>query len=183
MSTDQLTSVKENYSKHRHIVKLAYEQGYHVNVDGVAYGKSGKQLSIKQQRNPESYPSTTVYIEVDGKKDSYSIRLHMLAAYSFYGDELFKPGVVVRHLDGNRLNLSRKNIVLGTPKDNENDKSAEQRSQVAKKREATKKTLSDEQANEIRQRVSNGERQYILAKEYGVSQQMINNIIKMRTHV
>jgi len=52
---------------------------------------------------------------------SIKIKCHRLQAYQKYGNKLFEEGIVVRHLDGNKLNNSCENILIGTHTDNMND--------------------------------------------------------------
>ena len=60
------------------------------------------------------------------------ILVHRLQAYQKFGDEIFKEGVVVRHLDNNSLNNSFDNIAIGTQLDNILDRPSEERLNHAK---------------------------------------------------
>lgn len=53
-----------------------------------------------------------------------------------YGEASFAKGVNVRHLDGDTLNLSKDNIVLGTSQENQYDKPGSARRGAAKKARA-----------------------------------------------
>ena len=46
---------------------------------------------------------------------------HRLQAYQKYGNDIYKEGIVVRHLNGDRYDNSYNNIAIGTIKDNKHD--------------------------------------------------------------
>lgn len=52
-------------------------------------------------------------------------------AYQKYGDRIYNPRMVVRHLDGNPLNNSWENIAIGTQSENNMDKPPELRRRMA----------------------------------------------------
>lgn len=61
-----------------------------------------------------SYPK--VYIS--GK----TVPIHRIQAYNKYGKEIFKEGILVRHLNDNKFDYTAQNIVLGDHKQNMEDK-------------------------------------------------------------
>lgn len=61
------------------------------------------------------------------------IKVHRLQALQKYGLALFEPGIVVRHLDGQKCNNSWENIAIGTNSDNQLDISEEVRISRASK--------------------------------------------------
>lgn len=69
------------------------------------------------------YPS--ISLRIDGK--AKSVNVHRIVAYLKYGSELFKDGVVCRHLDGDRQNFSFGNIAIGTQAQNIMDRTANNR--------------------------------------------------------
>lgn len=103
----------------------AFKRGYSVTEDGTVLGPRG-ELKL-QLYGKQKYP--TFSSNWGGRV--FGIPAHLFAAYVFYGDEAFS-GLVVRHLDGNTLNLSRENIKLGTYSQNEFDKDPEVRVRSAK---------------------------------------------------
>lgn len=62
-----------------------------------------------------------------------SFPVHKLVAYQLYGVAIFEKNTVIRHLDGNVLNLNKDNIKLGTHSQNNLDKPKEKRINAAKK--------------------------------------------------
>ena len=97
-------------------VKAAYEKGYEVSERGVVTNHKGYPLKVALY-GTQKYPSFGVTLD----KKFYGLPTHWLAAYSFFGDALF-DFPVVRHRDGNVLNLSKENIALGSYSENEYDK-------------------------------------------------------------
>lgn len=116
---------------------------------------------------------------------------HRLAAYCKYGEELFNENVdVVRHLDGNPINNSWDNIVIGTYSENELDKSPEIRSEVGRAanshrkevRRLTMRKLTNDCVRDIRKRLEEGILGTILADEYGVHKETIYQIKRRDTY-
>lgn len=90
---------------------------------------SGKIISPKLY-GTQRYPCTTINLN-NGDKTLGSFSFHKFVAFQKYGAAAFENGIHVRHLDGNVLNLSYDNIVLGSAKDNEADKDASIRKRSA----------------------------------------------------
>jgi len=111
-------------TKTHKIIEKAYSRGYRV-VDGILIGIKGV-INIKLY-GKQRYPS----FSYNGDGTVFGIPVHMFAAYCYYGYKLFDPSLVVRHVDGDTLNISNTNLVLGTRSENEHDKSAKTRSIVA----------------------------------------------------
>ncbi len=83
---------------------------------------SGKAIPVKLY-GKQKYPSITL---------SYgTFLLHKFVAFQLFGEKAFNN--VVRHLDGNVLNLNKNNIALGTHSENNLDKPKHKRVAAAKK--------------------------------------------------
>jgi hypothetical protein len=168
----------------RTIVYL-YEKGYRVDQNGVFRNPKGNELPIKLKSN-HKYPQTQVIME--GKKRNFHI--HRLAAYCFYGDLMFKEGIHVRHLNANPLDLSKDNIVLGTPSENERDKPKELRIKNAKyavscrkdTRRLSLRKLTNDQIIEIKKRLSRNEKGVDIARDYSVSKETIYKIRRGKSY-
>lgn len=103
----------------------AYARGYRVSEDGVV---SSSRVVLKVARyGKQKYPTFCT----NWGGIVFSIPVHMLAAYCFYKDKYLFSNLIVRHLDGNVLNLSRANIVLGTHSENNLDKDSSSRKRAA----------------------------------------------------
>jgi len=160
-------------------VVVAYERGYRVTDDGRLFGTRGQELEIKI-RSTQKYPNRQV--SIDGKGKNFTI--HRLAAYCFYGDDLFEEGITVRHLNGDVLDCRKSNIALGTIRENHMDKCPEVRSRSASiaaksrvnlKRPSQRK-LSDEQALDVKQMLSEEVDVVTISKKHNVSSMTIYQI-------
>lgn len=94
----------------------AHNKGYTVSIDGEVFYKGKKRTLMLKSK-------TCKYYCFSLRKDGVSIKVkvHRLQAYQKYGNEMFKEGIVVRHLDGNSLNNHYDNIAIGTHHDNSMD--------------------------------------------------------------
>lgn len=109
-------------NKQELIIRTSYDKGYHVDKDGILYNESGKKIVLTKTKS--GYFSFN--IRVEGSKPTRSY-VHKLQAYQKFGDVLFNDGVVVRHLNGNSMDNSYDNILIGTSQDNSLDRPKEQR--------------------------------------------------------
>ena len=96
------------------IYELAIEKGYYVNEIGEAFSKKQKLSLRLKYTNPNYY----CFNIRDNENKVCRILVHRLQAYQKFGDEIFKEGIVVRHLDNNSLNNSIDNIAIGTQQEN-----------------------------------------------------------------
>jgi len=93
---------------------IAHAKGYRVLTDGTCVGVKNQPLrpSIR-----EGYRK--VAVSINGRK--YPLKVSRLQAFQKFGDAIFNPAAVVRHLDGNSLNDSEENIGIGTQAENMQD--------------------------------------------------------------
>lgn len=96
--------------------------------------------------------------------------VHSLVATAFWGPR--PEGQEVRHLDGNPKNNRADNLAYGTRTENILD---------VYKTGRPWRTLTEDQAKDIRQRLLTGERGKDLADEYGVSEGCVSAIKTGRT--
>lgn len=127
---------------------------------------------VKNKERPEGYINVDLR---DGRGKSRRTYVHILVAELFVGQKPFK-GACVRHLDGNARNNNFSNLAWGTYAQNENDKKAHGTWEAR----YTGK-LTDNQRQQIRDRISKGERQSSIAEEYGVSRPTITRLINGTT--
>jgi hypothetical protein len=107
---------------------------------------------------------STVVLSVAGKGKRYKV--HQLVCELFHGA---KPaGKVVCHFDDDTLNNAAANLYWGTLSENARD--------------AAKRRPTAAVAAEIRQRRAAGEKGSTLAREYGVSPQLVCDIAKGRCY-
>lgn len=170
-------------NKHHRTILEVYNKGYRVTDEGKLCGpKKVRELKLYGK---QIYPSFTVTI--DSKVCNLSV--HKFAAYCFYGSKVFEPGIHVRHLNGDVLDISKQNIQLGTPSQNNLDKPVKVRIAAAKKARAAQPftplnaKLTEEQVQEIKKiyhtqknkKFKNGVVEE-LKRKYGVSKTVIANI-------
>ena len=98
------------------LYNLAIVKGYFIDKEGLVYNKRRKILS------PSLNKSGYKYFMVSCTGGAKKMLVHRLQAYQKYKDDLFKPGIQVRHFNNNKLDNSWNNILLGTSQDNADDK-------------------------------------------------------------
>jgi hypothetical protein len=162
----------------RHIIHN-YEYGYRGDEEGNLYNPRGKKLK-PSSRNPHRR-LTFRGNSLDGKRPA--IKVHRFLAYQWFGDGLFKEGVMVRHLDGNPLNNRKDNLALGTNSDNMLDRDPEDRKKTAS--HAGKSTKKAKQAKKKARRVlrlhRKGLSQRSIAEQLQISKSTVSRIINRKT--
>ena len=107
-------------------ILAASEKGYSVDKQGNVWYND----NLRVLRSNRGYMEFA--IRCDGEKRPQNVPVHGLQAYQKFGNKIFEPGIVVRHLDGNSLNNNFDNIEIGTQQENMMDIPAEQRIAHAK---------------------------------------------------
>jgi hypothetical protein len=107
--------------------KIAKQNGYYINENGEAFSAKQKlKLIVKSGK----YPYYFFNAKINGRH--CRIMVHRLQAFQKYGDAMFEPGIVVRHLNGISTDNSYSNIGIGTYQDNSLDIPQETRIHLAK---------------------------------------------------
>lgn len=114
--------MKELSKKNIYVLE-AFSEGYDINKKGELIRKDGS-IKNKFRIDKNGYCNVTLRLPSCDKAD---LRIHKLQAYKKYGKLLFKESLVVRHFDGVKTNNSWDNILIGTPSDNQMDRSEESR--------------------------------------------------------
>jgi|TARA_S200002703_G_scaffold157623_1_gene165974 hypothetical protein len=120
--------------------KIAYNKGYRVTNEGDAINSNNKKVGYILNSGYEHF---TINYETKHLK----VATHRLQAYQKYGLQIYKQGVVVRHLNNNRFDNSKKNIAIGTHRENSLDIPKQKRIEMA--RHAGTK-YSQEKINQIK---------------------------------
>lgn len=121
----------------------------------------------------------------------YGVPVHQFAAYQYYGKAAFIKGTQIRHINGDTLDFSKANIVLGSSSQNQLDKCPTSRKQAAQKARAAQgitpsnAKLSKTQIQEIRdaytklggKKAPNGFTKK-LTEHYGVTRTVINKVVR-----
>ena len=100
-----------------------YNRGYRVDKEGNVWFKNKIRKTHAHLFRKTYYKEISIRIE----NKVYNVKVHRLQAYQKYKEELFKKGIEVRHLNGNSLDNSYDNIVIGTHSENMLDKPKELR--------------------------------------------------------
>ena len=111
----------------------AYNAGYWVNDAGSVFHSNGD--SQKTGTNDDGYAYFHLPARFARDKKQRQIHVHRLIAYLKFGERIFAPGIVVRHLDDTRSNTFP-NIGIGTCLENSRDTDPQKRSDRARAREA-----------------------------------------------
>jgi hypothetical protein len=116
---------------HRPFHRLEAElhaKGYRVLPCGAARNPRGREIGRHINGNG--------YREISTTRGSRKVLVHRLQAFQLFGERVYAPGIVVRHLDGNPLNNSTGNLALGTDLENTMDRLPDDRRSHAKKASA-----------------------------------------------
>lgn len=109
----------------------AVSKGYTIDKQGVVRYND----TIRVLNNNKGYLEFS--IRCDGEKRPQNVPVHRFQAYHKFGDKIFEPEIVVRHIDGVSTNNAYDNIEIGTHQQNMLDIPVEQRIAHAKHAAAT----------------------------------------------
>ena len=96
------------------IEQIATKRGYVVTEEGLFLNPQGKEIG---SITGEGYNVSNIRIN----KIKKHIKAHRIQAFQKYGNKLFEEGIMVRHKNGNPLDNTWENIILGTNSDNQMD--------------------------------------------------------------
>ena len=98
----------------KRIEQIATKRGYVVTEEGKLLNPKGEEIG---SINNTGYIKTSIRVN----KKKVSFMSHRLQAFQKYGDKLYDKGVEVRHKNGNPLDNSWNNILIGTHSENMQD--------------------------------------------------------------
>ena len=98
-----------------------YGLGFRVSEKGILLNPDGTKAKTDVNKGGYLRKSFRLSKPAFNRRYSGSVGVHRIAAYQKFGDAVFEGGVVVRHLNNNKLDNSLKNIELGTKSENYND--------------------------------------------------------------
>ena len=93
----------------------AVKRGYYLYKSGKLFNFNG--VEVKGHITDTGYLRTNIRLEGKYKH----VKFHRLQAYLKFSDRLFDIGMMVRHLNGNKLDNSYENIEIGSNHDNQMD--------------------------------------------------------------
>lgn len=127
-------------------VRYAARKGYRVvGKDRLWSPTSRKYLVLSEHRGYLSIQLTNREIGGCGR-----LFLHRLQAFLIFGEAIFRPGVQVRHLDGDPRNNVPGNIAIGTPSQNLLDRDPGERLRHARRAALKRRKLTYKEAEELR---------------------------------
>lgn len=155
-------------SKRSDAVVVAFNRGYRA-VNGEIHSPFGR---IIRGCKKDGYL-------VFGLKFGYSVKVpfHRLVAFQKFGDRIFAPGIVVRHLDGNRINNLESNIEIGTHSENMFDIPKEARLEKASK---ANQQHAPELIEKLRQEHADGVSYKALKSKYGLPKSTLSYYLSTR---
>jgi len=110
------------------VVVEAYRRGYRITDSGHLICSNG----YKRRCCPDQHGHNTSTIRMPGSRSNCRrLYWHKLAAYQKVGEEMFREGTQVRHLDDDSSNTTLSNIEIGTPSQNRLDMPTKKRSRIA----------------------------------------------------
>ncbi len=149
------------------VLNFLVERGYTIDKYGIVRGPEG---NIINGAKSDGYLKFSVRTDFTS---SYAMRFHKFQAFVKYGDEMFKKGNVVRHLNGIKDDNSYDNIVIGSQSENMLDRSLEDRKNHVKNKvgipeEIREEILKDRQTLSLRG----------LSQKYNIAKSTISDFLK-----
>lgn len=129
--------------KFTRVEKVAHDKGY-VVVNGEVY--SPYRVEPLKKLILSGYFVFNIKIS----KKTRHVSVHRLVAYQKYGENIYRPGICVRHVDGNSLNNVNENILIGTHSENMMDKPKVERLKCSISAAKARRKFTDVQVDEIR---------------------------------
>lgn len=158
-------------SKSNERLLKAYELGYRVTDEGVLLSPTAQKIG---------HINNNGYLVFNVNKQP--VAAHRLRAYQTYGDELFILGIMVRHLNGNKLDNSKLNIAIGSHTDNMRDISISNRNISNLKNSLKHRIFSIEEVCFIRESFASGKSIKSIARNLNKSSSTISDIVNYKTY-
>lgn len=127
----KLEHYPKEYSRHSEYIMYAVERGYGFDFTKQVVTTPSNTEIIPKLYGKQRYPTITINSLGKFGKRVISFAVHKFVGYLIFGEIALRRGVNVRHLDDDRMNLSLENIAIGTSQDNNLDKPATVRKQLA----------------------------------------------------
>lgn len=157
--------------------KIAYEKGYRANEDGIIYNPQGKQVN--------GWIDNRGYMKFGirkSKNKDVQIQVHRFQAYQLFGDKIYEPYIIVRHINGDPLDNAFNNLELGTKTQNRMDMPPEDRVKYSKIANQSKQKLTMEQLKNFWIDVFNGWGCRKLANKYDITDSTALGIINGKNY-
>lgn len=140
----------------------------------------GTPYTYEKKRGRGEYLSKFFSLRVEGSPTSVAV--HRLQAYQKYGEILFEPRVVVRHLNGDPLDNSYDNIAIGTQRQNLLDRDPEERLTHSRKAARVLRKLSEEDRDALLSDRAAGMTYSQLVDKYHIAKSTVSYIVRGLTY-
>lgn len=153
-------------------------------------GHPGYEVSdigrVRSYRNRQGHPTAAPRILTPAAVHGYQqiklgrsrqTKAHILVLEAFVGPR--PEGMVCRHLDGNGLNNQLSNLQWGTPEENYADRHLHGTHNTGSRNGRAQ--VDERSVTVIRKRLAAGEKQSVIAQDFGVSRGIVANISAGRT--
>lgn len=127
----KLEDYPKEYSRHSEYIMYAVERGYGFDFTQKVITTPSNTEIVPKLYGKQRYPTITINSLGNFNRKLITFAVHKFVGYLIFGEIALRRGVNVRHLDDNRMNLSLENIAVGTSQDNNLDKPAHIRKQMA----------------------------------------------------
>jgi hypothetical protein len=144
----------------------AKKKGYYVDNDGNVFSKRN-QLKLQNRKN-------YLHFSIRYFGERIPIKVHRFVAYMKYGNEMFNDGIVIRHFDGNSLNNSWENILIGTLSQNTMDIPKENRIKTSIRNSSVKRKFNDDEVSNIIKDRNSGYTYNELCEKYSTSKSTLS---------
>lgn len=165
------------FSKRQKLVSFCYKRGYRVEPNGEVFSFTGKHL--KTFLYGDGYPAIGVR---DEEGNTEILTIHALVAYQKFGSSIFKQGIEIRHLNGNKEDYSESNIALGTHLENVLDIPQKDRLRRGRNAGRTNSHLINQDVLDMREGFSNGNTLCWAMEKYGIAKSTASYIKNRRTY-
>lgn len=157
-------------SKHSQAILDAFSKGYKIDEKGnVIY--NNKKLKLYNDNRKIPYYSFSIRL-FNGER--FRIKVHRYQAYIKYGNKIFEKDIEVRHYNGNSLDNSWNNILIGTHSDNIMDIKQETRIKSAINASYKNRRFSDEEVSKIIEDKKNGFTYKMICEKYKTSKSTLS---------
>ena len=149
-----------------------------VSSKGNIYSLMSNKI-LKQTLN-KSTGYYALCVSLGGRKNKKAIKTHIAVASTFITG--YKDGLVVNHKDGNKQNNDKDNLEWVTCKQNIIHANKHGLKNPIRGSEVYNSKIGENDVRDIRKRLKNKEKQCDIAKDYGVSKDVIYHIAHNQTY-
>lgn len=167
-------------SKEWQKVLVAYEAGFRITKEGEILSHTGNLISGYVKDFAPGYFLRYFSVRFENKPTCAAV--HKLQAYQKFGADVLEEGIVVRHRDGNSLNNSFNNILIGTMSDNMMDRCEVDRVSYALIAAKSNRKLSEQQVRSLREDRELGFTYKQLMNKYNIAKSTISYIVNNKTY-